>query len=117
MSKTSTINKPLWLAGLATIGASVCCVGPLLLLTLGIGGAWISTLTALEPVRPLFIIFTLALLVWVFHSLYLLPETCEPGQACADPMVKRHQRLIFWLISVLLITLLGFPYYATLFMA
>jgi copper chaperone CopZ len=27
---------------LAAIGASVCCVGPLLLLMLGIGGAWIA---------------------------------------------------------------------------
>jgi mercuric ion transport protein len=27
---------------LAAIGASVCCVGPLVLLTLGIGGAWAS---------------------------------------------------------------------------
>ena len=36
---------------LAAIGASVCCVGPLVLLTLGIGGAWIANLTALEPTR------------------------------------------------------------------
>ena len=34
---------------LAGIGASVCCVGPLVLLALGIGGAWIGNLTALEP--------------------------------------------------------------------
>ena len=27
---------------IAAIGASVCCVGPLLLLALGIGGAWIE---------------------------------------------------------------------------
>ncbi|MBS0307555.1 MAG: mercury transporter MerT, partial [Proteobacteria bacterium] len=26
---------------LAAIGASVCCVGPLVLLLLGIGGAWV----------------------------------------------------------------------------
>src|ERR1700746_2162387 len=41
---------------LAGIGASACCVGPLLLLSMGIGGAWIAHLTALEPYRPLFIV-------------------------------------------------------------
>ena len=33
---------------IAAIGASVCCVGPLLLLALGIGGAWIGNLAALH---------------------------------------------------------------------
>ena len=47
---------------LAGIGASVCCVGPLVLLALGIGGAWISNLTALQPYRPLFIGLTLLFL-------------------------------------------------------
>jgi hypothetical protein len=34
---------------LSAIGASICCVGPLLLLALGVSGAWIGSLTALEP--------------------------------------------------------------------
>jgi len=117
MSETPSINNPLWLAGLAAIGASLCCVGPLLLLTLGIGGAWISTLTALEPVRPVLIVLTLAILGWGFRSLYLAPVVCEPGQACADPGVRRRQRLIFWLVSVPLMALLAFPYYAVFIIA
>ncbi|MDD5412690.1 MAG: mercuric transporter MerT family protein, partial [Methylobacter sp.] len=39
-------------AVLAAIGASVCCVGPLLLVSFGIGGAWMSALTSMETVRP-----------------------------------------------------------------
>ncbi len=42
-------------AAAATIGASLCCIGPLVLLSLGIGGAWVSSLTALTPYRPYFI--------------------------------------------------------------
>jgi mercuric ion transport protein len=117
MSNTPHNNKPLWLAGLAAIGASICCVGPLLLLTLGIGGTWISTLTAMEPVRPYLIALTLVILGWGFRSLYMVPETCEPEQSCADPVIKQRQRLIFWLVSVFLIALLTFPYYATLFIS
>ena len=35
--------------GLAAIGASLCCLAPLVLITLGISGAWMSSLTAMEP--------------------------------------------------------------------
>ena len=48
------INLPSWLgigALLASYRGSACCVGPFLLLSLGIGGAWMSTLTGFEPVR------------------------------------------------------------------
>ena len=56
----SSLNAKMALAGgvLAGIGASACCVGPLLLLSLGVGGAWIGHLTALEPYRPVFIVLT-----------------------------------------------------------
>ena len=33
--------------------ASACCIVPLVLVTLGISGAWIGNLTALEPYKPL----------------------------------------------------------------
>ena len=35
--------------GLAGILASVCCVGPLILVSVGIGGAWVGTLTVFYP--------------------------------------------------------------------
>ena len=38
--------------GVAGIGASLCCVGPLVLVLAGVGGAWVSALSALEPFRP-----------------------------------------------------------------
>ena len=102
-------------AGLATVGASLCCVAPLLLLSLGIGGAWISYLTALEPYRPLFIGLSLVFLFLAFRRLYLVPRQCAPGDACALPATLRNQRMIFWIVTVLLLALLGFPYYGTVF--
>jgi MerT mercuric transport protein len=39
----------------AALGASACCAGPLLLVVLGVGGAWGSRLTALQPFQPLFV--------------------------------------------------------------
>ncbi|MBU6485173.1 MAG: mercury transporter MerT [Betaproteobacteria bacterium] len=99
----------------AAIGASVCCVGPLVLLMLGIGGAWIGNLTAFEPYRPLFIGLTLLFLGLGFRKLYRAPQACASGTTCADPQTARRQRMIFWLVTVLLLGLLAVPWLAPLF--
>jgi len=101
-------------ASLAAIGASVCCVVPLVLLALGIGGTWISYLTALEPYRPIFIGITLVFLFLAFRKLYLNPRRCVPGDVCAIPATLRNQRIIFWIVTTILLVLLTFPYYGQL---
>lgn len=105
----------LWASALAAIGASLCCVAPLVLVTLGFGGAWLSTLTQFEPVRPVLVVLTLGLLALAWRKLYRQPAVCEPGTACADITVMRRQRLIFWLVAALLLLLLAFPWYASFF--
>lgn len=77
-----TGNNSLFASALAAIGASVCCVGPLILLTLGVGGAWVANLTALGPYRPFFIGLTMLFLGFAFYKLYLLPQTCILGSCC-----------------------------------
>jgi mercuric ion transport protein len=103
-------------AVLAAIGASACCVGPLLLLSLGIGGAWMSSLTSMETVRPFFFIISLIFIGLSYRKLYLMPDSCKEGQACAVSEVKQRQRMIFWVGSVLILLLLTFPWYAPYFM-
>ena len=100
---------------LAGIGASVCCVGPLVLLALGIGGAWIGNLTSLEPYRPIFVGLTLVFLGLAYHRLYLRPQACAPGTPCADAWPRSRQRLIFWLVAFSLLVLLAVPWFAPLF--
>ena len=100
---------------LAGIGASVCCVGPLVLLALGIGGAWIGNLTVVEPYRPVFVGLTLFFLGLAYRRLYLLPQVCAPGAPCADPRTNSRQRLIFWLVAASLLALLAVPWFAPLF--
>lgn len=101
---------------LAAIGASICCVGPLALLGLGIGGAWIGTLSAFEPYRPVLIGITLVFLALAFRKLYLVPQVCAPEAACAIPAVVRRQRAIFWVVSALLLALIVFPWIAPFFL-
>ncbi|EKT4485121.1 mercury transporter MerT [Pseudomonas putida] len=102
-------------SGLAAIGASICCVGPLVLLTLGIGGSWAGNLTVMEPYRPLFIGLTLLFLGLAFRTLYLTPQVCAPGTACVDPRPLARQRIVFWIVAALLSGLLILPWFAPLF--
>ena len=106
-------GKGTLIAGVLTaVGASVCCVAPLVLLALGIGGAWISTLTALEPLRPVFIGLTLLFLGLSFRKVYLNPQACVPGTPCAAPRTVKRQRAMFWVVTVLALTLLAVPWIA-----
>ena len=100
---------------LAAVGAPICCVGPLVLLALGVSGAWIGTLTALEPYRPFFIGLALLFLAFAFHRLYLARRVCAPGSACANPRTLKRQRFAFWIVTVLVLGLIAVPWVAPLF--
>ncbi|TDR18285.1 mercuric transporter MerT family protein [Marinicella litoralis] len=108
----TTHKKTLITAGFAAIGASACCIGPLLLLSLGVSGTWISSLTAMEPYSLYFIFITVCLLCWVFYKLYITQEKCNEENICADRKVLRNQRIIFWIVSCILLSMITFQYYA-----
>jgi len=95
----------------AGIAASTCCLGPLVLLTLGISGSWIGNLSAMEPYRPIFIGITLIFLGLTFRKLYMTPQTCAIDKPCAQPANLRKQRIIFWLVSIFVLVVMSFPWY------
>jgi len=94
--------------------ASVCCLGPLVLVALGATGAWIGGLSALAPHRPLFMLATVGLLGFAFYREYRKPspEACEPGSACAVPTIRRGTRVALWVVAALVVVLLVLPYAA-----
>lgn len=47
--ETTNATWTLWGAVGAALAAAVCCVGPLVLISLGMTGAWVAWLGALEP--------------------------------------------------------------------
>ncbi|NOZ07634.1 MAG: hypothetical protein GXO91_02000 [FCB group bacterium] len=111
-SEQKSSKKPLLLAVLTALGASLCCVGPLLLVFLGVGGAWAGSLSFFEPWRPLFIGLTLIFLGYAFYRIYgrSKQETCEPGSLCANPKSNRFNKIALWFATILVIILLGIPY-------
>ncbi len=96
---------------LAGMTASACCIGPFVLLTLGVSGSWIGNLTALEPFRPLFIAITAIFLGLTFRKLYLVPQSCDVVSPCANPRYLRNQRLLFWIVTLVVIAIIAFPWY------
>lgn|SRR5258708_8413736 len=104
----------LFVGGLAAILASTCCLGPLVLLMLGISGAWIANLTALEPYRPIFIGVALVALILSYRRIFHPAVACQPGEVCAVPRVRTAYKALFGLVVVLLLIAISYPFFAPL---
>ncbi|OIQ98129.1 MerT mercuric transport protein [mine drainage metagenome] len=115
MSEPKTLSGTLLAGGLAAILASTCCLGPLVLITLGFSGAWIGNLTVLEPYRPIFIGAALFAMFFAWRRIYRSEAECRPGEVCALPQTKRAYKVIFWSVAMLVLVALFFPYLAPLF--
>lgn len=102
-------------SGLAAILTSTCCLGPLVLVSLGLGGAWLSNLTALEPYRPWFLGAALVALFLAGRRIFRPAVACKPGEVCAVPATRRAYKVVFWAVAALVAIGLGFPYVAPFF--
>lgn len=94
---------------MAAILASTCCLGPLVLITLGFSGAWIGNLAVLEPFRPVFIGAALVALFFAWRRIWRPATICLPGEVCAMSQVKRSYKNLFWLVAALALVALVFP--------
>ena len=82
--------------GLSAAPAAACCFGPLVLISIGLGGALVA-------------------LLFAWRRIYRPVGTCESDQVCALPKTKRVYKAIFWTVAALVLVALVFPYLAPLF--
>lgn len=101
--------------GVTATLASACCLGPLVLVTLGFSGAWLGNLAALGPYRPLFIGAALIAMFFAWRRIYRPVAACAPGEVCAVPQGKTAYKVLFWIVAALIVLALTFPYLAPLF--
>jgi len=100
-------------AVLSAIGASSCCILPLALFSVGVGGAWIGNLTALAPYQPAFVTAGAGFLGYGFYSIYRKPKTaCADGTTCGRSLPHRAVKTGLWLAMALITAALAFPYVA-----
>ena len=115
MSEIKGERTALVAGGLAALLASTCCLGPLVLVTLGISGAWIGNLSALEPYRPIFIGAALVAMFFAYRRIFRPAQECKPGEVCAVPEIRRGYQIMFWIVAALVLVALAFPYVLPLF--
>ena len=96
--------------------ASTCCILPLLLVTLGVSGAWIGNLSALGPYKPWFAAVTILFLGFGFWQVYWKPkQECEDGSYCASPTSDRVVKIALWFATILVALALTIDYWAPIF--
>ncbi len=95
-------NQRFTIAGalLAAVAASSCCLGPVALAALGIGG--VGAFATLAAYRPYILIVTVALLGAGFFLTYRRPKALE-GEACdcARPASRRAGKIGLWIATAL----------------
>ena len=96
--------------------ASSCCIGPLVLITLGASGAWIGNLTALKAYQPIFVTLTLMFLGFGFWQVYskAMP-TRDDVSSCATPTSDRIVKTALWIATFLVAVALSVDLWAPLF--
>jgi mercuric ion transport protein len=110
------------LASLGAVGAaflaSVCCIGPLLFVTLGVGAGLAS---AFEPLRPIFTVAAVGLLAVGFYVVYgkrpaadAADSACAPDGSCTVPRNRTRDEVLLWVATVVALVLLTFPQWSTL---
>lgn len=101
----------------AALGAASCCVVPFTLFMLGVSGAWIGNLTALEPYQPIFAAIALGFIGYGAYLVYWKPKAaCADGSYCARPVSSRIAKIGLWSAGGLVVIAVGFPYVARAFL-
>lgn len=112
-------HRQRWFAAGGVVGAilaSTCCIVPLVLLTLGVSGAWIGNLTALQPFKPYFAAVALIFVGLGFRQVYFRPAAdCAERAHCRRPRSSVIVKSALWLATLLVAAALTVNWWAPLF--
>lgn len=95
----------------AALAASACCTVPLLLVSLGIGGAWLGNLSLLAPYRPFFTLLALGFLGVAIYRQYR--SSRRPDCACEQASSSRTKQTLTVAGGLLTLALIAAPWLVT----
>ncbi len=103
-------------ASVASIGAafvaSLCCIGPVLFVTLGVGAGLASWF---EPLRPVFTGLSVGLLALGFYMVYGrrpagdAEKSCDVDGSCTMARSRTRDTALLWSAALLALVVLSFP--------
>lgn len=94
----------------AALGAASCRVIPFTLFMLGVSGAWIGNLTALEPYQPIFAGVAFGCIGYGAYLVYWKPQiACADGSYCERPASSRMAKIGLWSAGALVVIAIGLP--------
>ncbi len=103
VQKDSQVATPALAAGSLATGllASSCCILPLALVSVGVGGSWVAQLTALAPYQPYFLGAAALTTGYGLWRAYRQPQACAPGSLCERPVAGRLTKTVLWTGAVI----------------
>lgn len=117
MTRESAGNASLFSAGAlaSAIAASICCIGPVALAVLGLGGG--ALLLKVEPYRPYLLAATALFLGAAFYLTYRRPvvEDCASDSACPSPVGRKGQTTVLGIVTLIVVLAATFPYLSNWF--
>lgn len=95
---------------MAALAASLCCIGPLAAVALGLGA--FGAAAAFESLRPYLLGLTALLLAGAFYLTYRRREvTCEDG-SCQIQGPSRASKIMLWIATIVVAAFAALPYYS-----
>ncbi len=91
---------------LAALGASTCCVVPLTLGAVGVGGTLLSTLTALAPYQTAFRLLAIVLLGAGFWLIYARRSPAPDATACPTVPSRPVTKGLLWAGAIVMAAVL-----------
>ena len=104
----------LYTGGVAAILASICCLGPFLLFTIGLSSATVLYfITAAEWSRPFFILIALIALMYSYQYIWHPTPSNYSVETCSTKKNMMAYRVFFTFVTLLIILVFMLPYIAT----
>jgi mercuric ion transport protein len=87
---------------LGAIGIASCCLFPIVFLSVGLGGAWLSNLAFFRNYKPVLVIVTGLALAYGYYSIYeRATDACCNDGGCPQVRNTRLTKYLLWTITLL----------------